>query len=361
MPPLDKRLRDVDDPGDESAVHGIVAALFLVLPAVVRQTAPADLLRANGYSFLAALETLTVDDLESLGVLRGHAAQMMRALRPAHSSHYDQPQNAQNTTAAANVTAPAPQHRVRCRPFPEVLTARSWKAFVLAFVVVLQMMGYPIPVPDAVLAAALRPSEPSIALGAESSEQIWNALLSVEGGLPDDILLGIPSDVIAAKDGEAAVRHIGRVVMTSSDQSIGVLSAWYNDPTPVTKPTAVSDALNEWIRVGEQLTAEGASPTPVQRRISLAALFGRIPDISRAFDALQAVADVMDVDDMIKQVRRIGDRNTSLASQKRAIAMMSAAASDSFGDVSGEEARRGRKARAMAASGKRQKTGRCKF
>ena len=232
---------------------------------------------------------------------------------------------------------------------------------MLAFVVVLQMMGYPIPVPDAVLAAALRPSEPFIALGAESSEQIWNALLSVEGGLPDDILLGIPSVVIAAKDGEAAVRHIGRVVMTSSDQSIAVLSAWYNDPTPVTKPSAVSDALNEWIRVGEQLTAEGASPTPVQRRISLAALFGRIPDISRAFDALQAVVDVMDVDDMIKQVRRIGDRNTSLASQKRAIAMMSAAASDSSGDVSGEEARRGRKARAMAAAGKRQKTGRCKF
>jgi hypothetical protein len=70
----------VDEPDDEGSVHGIVAALFLVLPAVVRQTAPADLLRQNGYCFLSALETLTLDDLESLGVLRGHAAQMMRAL-----------------------------------------------------------------------------------------------------------------------------------------------------------------------------------------------------------------------------------------------------------------------------------------
>jgi len=80
--------------------------------------------------------------------------------------HYDQAQNAQNVTAAANVTAPAPQQRVRCRPLPEVLTARSWQGFVLAFVVVVQMTGYPIPVPDAVLAAALRPSDPFVALGA---------------------------------------------------------------------------------------------------------------------------------------------------------------------------------------------------
>jgi len=165
--------------------------------------------------------------------------------------------------------------------------------------------------------------------------------------------------VIAARNSEAAVRHIGRVVMTSSDQSIAVLSAWYNDPTLITKPSAVSDALIEWICVGEQLTTEGAGPTPVQRRISLATLFGRIPNISRAFDALQAVSDTMDVDHMTKQVRRNGDRNPSLASQKRAVAMMSAAAADSSGDdVNAEGARRGRKAGSMAAVGKRQKTGR---
>ena len=48
------------------------------------------------------------------------------------------------------------------------------------------------------------------------------------------------------RDGYAAFRHIGSRIMTSSDQSIATLHAWYNDPTPMTHPSAVSDALNEW-------------------------------------------------------------------------------------------------------------------
>jgi hypothetical protein len=212
---------------------------------------------------------------------------------------------------------------------------------------------------DAVLRAGLRPSDPFPPVDAALSNVVWDTLLSVEGGLPDDVLLGIPEGVILARDGVAAIRHIGAMVMTSSDQSIAVLSAWFNDPAPVTRPNAVSESLNEWQRAVEQLIAEGAAPTMVQQRISLQALFGRVPDIVRAFDALQAVSDVMDVDDMVRAVRRIGDRNSSLVAQKRAVAMMSAAgAEDDFdGAAAGS---RGRRARAMVA-GKRQKTGRCKF
>jgi hypothetical protein len=50
---------------------------------------------------------------------------------------------------------------------------------------------------------------------------------------------------------------------------------------------------------------------------------GKVPDVSRALEALQAVHDVIDIGDMIKAIRRIGNRNTSVAAQKRAIAMMS--------------------------------------
>ena len=137
----------------------------------------------------------------------------------------------------------------------------------------------------------------------------WDALLCVEGGLPDDVLLGIPESVVLARDGYAAVRHMGSRIMTSADQSIATLHAWYNDPTPITRPSAVPDALNELERVTEQLTAHDAPPSIVQQRILLMNLMGRVPDVARAFEALQAVSDVVGIDSMVSVVRRIGDRN----------------------------------------------------
>ena len=52
---LVSRLREeVEDSDDEGAVCGILAALFLALPAAVRKTDPATLLRANGFCSVEA-------------------------------------------------------------------------------------------------------------------------------------------------------------------------------------------------------------------------------------------------------------------------------------------------------------------
>ena len=51
-------------------------------------------------------------------------------------------------------------------------------------------------------------------------------------------------------------------------------------------------------------------------------LMGKVPDVARAFEELQAVSVVVSIDSMVRAVRRIGNRNTSAAAQKRAIAMM---------------------------------------
>ena len=106
-------------------------------------------------------------------------------------------------------------------------------------------------------------------MDADASGLVWDALLSVEGGLPDDILLSIPEGIMLARDGVAAVAHIGARVMTTSDQSVAALSSWYNEPTPITKAQAVSNALGEWLRVTEQLRTEGVAPPEVQQRVSL--------------------------------------------------------------------------------------------
>ena len=115
--------------------------------------------------------------------------------------------------------------------------------------------------PDIVLGAGLHPSNAYASVDADVSGLVWDALLSVEGGLPDDVLLSIPEGIMLARDGVAAVAHIGARVMTTSDQSVAALSSWYNAPTPTTIAQAVSNALVEWLRVIEQLSADRGSCT----------------------------------------------------------------------------------------------------
>ena len=117
------------------------------------------------------------------------------------------------------------------------------------------------PVPDVVLGAGLHPSNAYVSVDADVSGLVCDALLSVEGGLPDDVLLSIPEGIMLTRDGVAAVAHIGARVVTTSDQSVAALSSWYNEPTPITKAQMISNALVEWLRVTEQLSAEGRSCT----------------------------------------------------------------------------------------------------
>ena len=151
------------------------------------------------------------------------------------------------------------------------------------------------------------------------------------------------------------MRHIGARVMTTSDQSVAALLSWYNEPTPIPKAQAVSNALVEWLRATEQLTSEGATPSNIQKRISLTTLMSRIPEVMRAFEALEAISDDLDIDDMIKAVRRIGNKYSSIQSQKRAIAMM-------VGNYDNTQEKDNELSSAMLAPAhKRKKFGRCKF
>ena len=78
---------------------------------------------------------------------------------------------------------------------------------MLAFVVILRTIGVPSPVPDVVLGAGLHPSNAYASVDADVSGLVWDALLSVEGGLPDDVLLSIPEGIMLTRDGVAAVTH----------------------------------------------------------------------------------------------------------------------------------------------------------
>ena len=156
--PLNKRLVECDD--DEDQLYGVLAALMLTLPAAVRDTKPADVLRANGYCHRSAMETLRVSDLEEMGVLRGHASMMMGLLRPGGDPPPTPKPAARNETSSEPVRMNG--RYMRCRAFPDVVSGgtparRPWKAFIMAFTVVLRAIGVPLPVPDVVLDVALTP------------------------------------------------------------------------------------------------------------------------------------------------------------------------------------------------------------
>ena len=83
----------------------------------------------------------------------------------------------------------------------------------------------------------------------------------------------------------------------------------------------------------------------------------RIPEVLRAIEALEAAHDDVDIDLMIKAVTRIGNKHSSVASQKRAIAMMVGTNS-----VTHENDGEKENSSAMAAPAhKRKKVGRCTF
>ena len=180
---------DGDDHGhnhDPTAILEIVCVVFLTFPATVLAIKPAGLLSANGYYFLSALQSLPVSDLGELGMLRGHAQMVVRALRPPPPEAFDMnPSPLRFDINGTNVTAPAlrggaPPHlsRARCRPFPAQLTSRTWRASMMAFVVVLRTIGLPSPVPDAVFAAGVRPGDGSAPLDAVLFGMVWDTLLS---------------------------------------------------------------------------------------------------------------------------------------------------------------------------------------
>ena len=191
---------------------------MLTLPEAVRETLPADLLQTNGYFHIAALHTVRLIDLEEMGVLRGHARMIMSVLRPGGDPPVTPSASPRNETST---DAPKPAARyVRCRSFLVTTSGsaparRAWRAFMLAFGVVLRTIGVPSPVPILCSVPVFTPRMHNYAsVDADVSGLVWDALLSVEGGLPDDVLLSIPEGIMLTRDGVAAVARILRFMKT---------------------------------------------------------------------------------------------------------------------------------------------------
>lgn len=181
------------DLDDEDAVFGVLCALFLSLPARVRETGPQDVLKANGMCYGAVLKVVGVHEMLDMGITLGHAIMILRIIRP----HV-----VQQAPPPANVTQAAPQSaRVRCRKFPELQssrlpTARAWRAFLLTFVTVLRAIGLPSPVPDEILRCGTEPTGTAVPVDPDSDQRVWDALLSIDDGVPDDLLLSLPPDIV---------------------------------------------------------------------------------------------------------------------------------------------------------------------
>ena len=133
MPPLHRNLCKADGT-DAAAIYGVLAALFLQLPQAVRASKHEDAFKANSLCYTAALEMLTVQSLESLGIPMGEAMMIIGIIRPAQGN---------NTTAAGDSAR-------NKEPMPEwpalgkdgTFTIRDWKGHLPRFRSGLKQRGF---------------------------------------------------------------------------------------------------------------------------------------------------------------------------------------------------------------------------
>jgi hypothetical protein len=149
-------------------------------------------------------------------------------------------------------------------------------------------------------------------------------------GLPERLMLAFPSVNLETKQGIACLIWLMQSVFTSSDDSVGVLSKAFADPTPVTRREMVAPAVTKFDDVLGQLVAEGAEPPEVTKRTSFRQLFSKVPECVRAFEALEAASEgEVTLETMRKKVKALGAKFSSMAKQQTAL-MVDAGAFGAF-------------------------------
>ena len=70
----------------------------------------------------------------------------------------------------------------------------------------------------------------------DDNKVVFDALVGCgKDGLPADLLLSFPPDILTTALGVAAVAHISRMVLVVTDEGAAVLLEWFTRKQPVTK------------------------------------------------------------------------------------------------------------------------------
>ena len=330
---LDARFGALSPDADVGVVIKVVATVLgdLHLSVVVKHHEKA--IEANDYGTLGGLMTLEVEDLVLLGVSQGHAKLIIRALFPP-SLQPTPPSPTRPPTPTVDPDSPYKDSPPRIRSGPEFCelsatgapTSKGFRAWIITFMVFVRQY-----VEESTLAAIQVAASNPLVVGAEwllpcvQGRIVFDMLVGCGSkGLPADLLLAFPPDIVTNALGVAALAFISRQVLVVTDEGAAVLQAWFSSPPPVTKKWMLGPALVQWLRTLEQLDACDNTQSVVSKRLSLFHLVSKIPELIPEIAALRVAAGAagIEISKLIDLVRAKGEAFNSEKQTQLAVANM---------------------------------------
>ena len=330
---LDERFGVLSPDAEVGVVIKVVAEVFSDLHLSVRVKKHEKTLESNDYGTLGGLMTLEIDDLLLLGVSQGHAKLIIRALFPP-SLQPAPPPSPPSPTRTVVPDSPFSSSPPRVRSGPEFCelsatgapTSKGFRAWIITFMVFIRQY-----VEESTLTAIQVAASNPLVVGAEwllpcaQGQIVFDMLVGCGSkGLPPDLLLAFPPEIVGKALGVAALAFISRQVLVVTDEGAAVLQAWFSSPPPVTKKWMLGPALVQWLRTLEQLDACDNTQSVVSKRLSLFHLVSKIPELIPEIAALRVAAGAagIEISKLIDLVRAKGEAFNSEKQTQLAVANM---------------------------------------
>jgi len=289
-------LRECGGADDCDNVRGVLGALFTSLPVVLQARKLEDVLYAQDMCFVAVLEETTEQELRSVGLSVGAARLVLNLIFEEVVDVEPVVVEAAPPEEGEHAVSRGPRGVLRSFPelgrtgFPGV---RGWRAFVPALKAFVAAAAG-----EAALVGMERVmKDPSCELvegwqrGGAADRVIPQAMVNQgAGSMPDDLLLALVEADVADQAGLSIFRFITRRVMTVCDESVGERLAQFTAVVPVAEGAKCELALRlqEWKALRGWLEKNDCKQSRVQCALSLRRLVGRVPEVARAMEALDA-------------------------------------------------------------------------
>ena len=205
-------------------------------------------------------------------------------------------------------------------------TSKGFRAWIITFITFVRQYVEP----STLAAIQVAASNPLVVgtewhLPSEQNRIVFDMLVGCGArGLPADLLLAFPPDVVVGALGVAALAFISRQVLVVTDEGAAVLQAWFSDPPPVTKKWMLGPALVQWLRTLEHLDSCENNQSTVAKRLSLFRLVSKIPELVPEIAALRVAAGAagIQVDELVDLIRAKGEAFNSEKQTQLTVANM---------------------------------------
>lgn len=225
---------EVDTAEYEEVIKGVLKFLFESLPRSVRSRKYEADLHANGFATASALSVMGQADLEGIGVLAGHAKQVLRAVRAVEPPYAGSPAMRE---AARSGSGGANESRGRgptLREFPRSSTATgypeltSWDAYVTGVLANVRDKVEPSTVDEMVYIHKNNKRSEHSKVSERDAATIFDVLVNNgSSSMSDELLTKQPMEVRMELDGIAVFLDIQLGVHAVSDDAVGVLQEWF--------------------------------------------------------------------------------------------------------------------------------------